>query len=233
MEHRGVWVGLSLLVCATVACESDPEMMTGDPDGGGAPQPVAVGGPCESTDECAGEVVCLSEEASASPGGVCQLRCESDADCPDPAVCFGPTCLSPCGPRGECPAGRVCNSSSLCQAFCISDLDCSEGRLCSPETGRCVATLPSRTPAYGTCLDSAQCNSLRCVDSLCVPICLLEPNTCPGDLVCAGGFEDPRGELGTCFPPCETQADCAPGLFCERFFGGVRGCVPPSLATGQ
>ena len=72
-----------------------------------------VGGPCTSSQSCAGGSSCLT--ATMYPGGTCSVHCTTQADCPDHSVCVtetGGQCVLPCASASDCRAGYACTDRS-------------------------------------------------------------------------------------------------------------------------
>lgn len=94
----------------------------------------ALGGICESDDDCCDGWSCLGrpEEPWFSDGYCSSLGCESDSDCGD-GVCasvFGAwTCLAPCEQHDDCPQPSLCldfDGDTACAPPCESDDDCTD-----------------------------------------------------------------------------------------------------------
>ncbi len=78
----------------------------------------AVGAPCETVDQCAGDR-CFTEADRGFPGGYCSQACE-DTPCPTGAMCVAfqngqqewDRCMDLCSDGTPCRSGYVCGSAS-------------------------------------------------------------------------------------------------------------------------
>jgi hypothetical protein len=102
--------------------------------------PSALGGPCDSDDDCAGEAFCYAGEVGFDDN-VCTTQCGEDSDCIglDDAQCiaiagpFGGYCFGACASDLDCPSPYQCvaDSSSCDLVPCGLDSDCEgEDRAC-------------------------------------------------------------------------------------------------------
>lgn len=212
---------------------------------------VELGGACERgldclSGVCAGGRCALDCADGTCPAGTrctrfaegrfCFSACTEDADCPEAARCDprfaeGPTCYW----RGAIGDGEAC----------AADDDCASGRC---HAGRCLVRCPTGDCAVGTV-----CVDFETVD-LCAPMPLPEgaacgiADTCVEGTRCEGGRCLPDCSAGcptravcigaTCQPRCATDADCGPGLMCNRFDGfapfcDLRGEASPGEACAR
>lgn len=138
-------------------------------------------------------------------GGVCQLLCDSDFQCPAGRRCEQAACLvgkrlgDRCASSFECPSSSFCDSTfRRCQQFCASDSSCPRGYRCAPD-GYCVEDC-SETPAT---------LGLTCQSSMDCPRC---------------GFCVSDGQALRCHKPCLLDRDCDGGLDSCADFGSYRIC---------
>jgi hypothetical protein len=88
---RFVAVAAVLAACGASQTPANP------PTGGGASSP--LGGPCKADADCQQGMFCATDD----PGGQCEKKCASAADC---------------------GAGAVCSDEKKCYRACQSDADC-------------------------------------------------------------------------------------------------------------
>jgi hypothetical protein len=95
--------------------------------------PEMIGGPCEAAlADCPGGV-CLDEESTGYPRGLCTDSC-TDGACPEGRACVGEVCLATCD--AGCRAGTACDAESdTCVPACADSGECAS-RCCVD--GRCV-----------------------------------------------------------------------------------------------
>lgn len=143
----GLDVGYSLdLLASPEGCESDNECAVAAGrsvcvDGGcvtfAPEQPSVAGGPCDDSDDCAGDLGCYTSGGSFSEN-FCTRNCESAADCGDfdDGYClgFGRTgvCFDACSTALDCPDFTDCDASTgRCEFIgCNVDADCGDDAVC-------------------------------------------------------------------------------------------------------
>lgn len=87
------------------ACGSDPQK----PEKPEKQPESMLGKWCDSTEECKGDGECWTGPGPC--GRHCQVRCKTDADCPERyPSCFGTACIAPCQTDKDCAPDRVCNT---------------------------------------------------------------------------------------------------------------------------
>jgi len=189
---------------------------------------VALGGDCNTDDQCVGDAYC----AAGDPCGTCTAQAADGDPCTRGAECLGGTCLDAgeCGKPGgpgeacatgdQCQSGLICDATTHCTAPVIGD-DCTpsapatcgfpESNLyCNPTSNQC---------ALRADVDQA-CNSVWACDVVNWEWC-------------------DSGGTGTCQPPTPradgescgllTGERCGPGLRCTDLGGGT--CFDPRSET--
>ena len=107
-----------------------------------------------------------------------------------------------CNNNGDCVAGTCNTETNACE--CGSDDDCPGTQLCDAVRRECVAG----------CTGDAQCEAgERCtVDNACaIPECAADSD-CGANQRCSAAFTCTAGGAGS---PCETQAQCGDGFYCD------------------
>jgi hypothetical protein len=200
---------------------------------------VPDGHPCACASDCVPGAMCQTEEESGYPGGFCFRVCDAAADdCTPDAVCLdvgaGPSrgiCHPACTVSEDCPPANSCHHD-VCWSLCQAHDECLSG-YCEPYLTLCT----DGTPVVGAglneaCLRDADCKSGFCPASfqLCITNCSVARQGCPEGAVC-----EPFGEgtdMGTCFHPCTTGADCKDASFsciASTAWPEQGLCVPSSL----
>jgi len=107
-------------------------------EGNGA---VALGGECDSSDDCTADASGCFTDSVTAEGFLCTLVCAEDADCATVgggAYCSESqgACLKPCGGDNACPADDLCDDAGRCVSReCIFDADCTRAAdSCLPAT---------------------------------------------------------------------------------------------------
>lgn len=237
----------SPLVC--VKATSNTEFQLGGPQGGYCSLPCSADSDCQTIDDISACNTTLHYCVALCLPGTSNIKCGADR-------------AQACVPIGQSTVG-------VCIPRCSSDAACGAGRFCDPgDTGLCVDAKPPGgkvgdpcTPATeatdcasGLCLQyPAPNNSAVVAGSFCSADCTFGlANGCGFDNVSGGvrqaGCFQARvtggqpGDLGLCFPVCDTNADCAQagnGWVCDPFgdvsaeqqVGRLGECVPAALAT--
>jgi MYXO-CTERM domain-containing protein len=214
----------------------------------------ALGGSCETTDDCDG-VACVDGACCAeSECGACEAcstatgQCEPLKNQPDPDSCSG---------------DQTCDAKGVCKlvgaAACSSDRDCAEGacadgvccdRACDGACEACdvegsVGTCSyvmgearhgscaGEPPCGGACDGSSSACSVAESDTPCGSSCddgLLSRSACDGKGRCVAepSAECPQGfgcaDDATCRTDCAEDDDCQPGLSCRQ-----GACARPSV----
>ena len=133
---RQIWaVFLGALLAGTLGC-------SGSGGGGGGGDKQATGeGPCESADECAGDV-CVAIIDGNNPPVYCTEPCGS---CPDGLYCdsdtFALVDLAFCR-FGDTPNGPAPTPEEPPRLPCTSDASCEPGLVCATFMGERECTLP-------------------------------------------------------------------------------------------
>ncbi|MCC6875988.1 MAG: hypothetical protein IT378_16895 [Sandaracinaceae bacterium] len=228
---------IALCVLVLSACSSAPA----SPDAGrivdrdavvpcAEPGSRRLGDPCRCNSECeASSPICLTEEVSGYPGGRCSPYCETSADCPSGEYCEYNTCFRSCASAADCAPSSIC-FDARCLPFCDEDSDCTATGRCNNYRGACVA--PDATIEGGgldaPCRSDLECRSGTCnTNGHCISPCHVDARLCPDDGVCLRG----RGELGVCFPPCESGGTCGdPARRCTTYLSDDNrsACVEPT-----
>ena len=101
-----------------------------------------LGMPCDSAEDCAGQVVCDLDL------GICVRPCEADSDCASESVPFGGDRLcsgggvcgfQPCAEDGECRAGTVCFEDRCVSGSGVLRVQVIDGRSGGPLAGAAVS----------------------------------------------------------------------------------------------
>lgn len=191
------------------------------------------------------------EDPAHACGGIDQPCCAgptgTPTDCEGDLVCRGGTCLrrddtgfegAPCGPRGGCDPGLVCDRRTDPDGLCQQPPeDCGrDGQMCCDLGGSessCTGSLhcqfgdcstcrgPSLTCLLGDLLPGQQC----CAGSVCRPAplvprcCMGEGGKCENSLDCCGLM---ACSDGTCSCSrensfCLDSSECCEGLVCQGF----------------
>ena len=173
--------------CEAGSCQGTPASDSGIPPDAGTPGDDAgvtlraVGGPCATTEQCAGngEKTCITQNGHDWVSGYCSQNCATDM-CPTSSSCalvdtdLGTRrCLEDCtfnGGQSTCRAGYVCDkyatldktnpAQAACVSSCQTKQDCpgaplgcdAQGFCCGAEKFRCCETgMPCGTGL--TCTD--------------------------------------------------------------------------------
>lgn len=155
-------------------------------------------------------------------GKFCFYACHDDADCTDAARCDlsfaeGPTCFwrGPIGDDGPCTEDADCASGRCHRERCLARCptgDCPIGTLCA-DFGAADLCAPDPLPRGAACGANDTCEAeTTCAGGRCMPACAAG---CPNGAVCVGAV---------CRPECVADADCGPGLGCNRFDGAAPYC---------
>ena len=112
--------------------------------------PIAAGGPCTDSVECANDGFCFSEAEYGVLGGYCGDFCNTDADCGEGFGCenFGrfDMCTVNCQYNDDCRDGYVCYPTDdnpemgMCWESCFT-AGCEEGSFCN-QYGLCGDEMP-------------------------------------------------------------------------------------------
>lgn len=171
-----------------------------------------LGEPCESDDECRGDMVCneyagISECAAACNGGACAegFECRDDLCIRDRRQGVGGVCVE----NADC-GGAICAAQGdrrWCTTVCTSASDC---------------------PSAFDCVDAGGTR-------VCAPTAALEGEDCMANSDCVSGLCAVSGTTGTCTVLCDGHSACAPGFECRRTNGGGETAVclpvPPDSET--
>ena len=165
-------------------------------------------------------------------GRFCFYACHDDADCTDAARCDtsfaeGPTCFwrGPIADGDSCAADAECASGRCHEERCLVRCPaggCALGTLCA-DFDTAALCAPSPLPRGAACGANDTCaDGTTCAGGRCLPACAVG---CPSASVCVGE---------ACRPTCVVDADCGPGLACNRFDGAAPYCeLRGSSATGE
>ena len=152
------------------------------------------GGPCQSTQDCGTNLVCLGTQ-------ICAPACQSDSDCAGGKCSQAGGCIpattGSCGNSDDCATNQKCVSPGTCAQRCVNGNDCAAGQAC----------LPNQTCA-AQCSTAAECKSGETCSAAgaCVPT-----GGCGNNSDCASG--QVCDALGKCVYDCR-QGRCNPGAFC-------------------
>ena len=146
-ERKGYYCSNDILGVCLPYCSDNSGCNTGsvcNEEGKCEKIPEAIGGSCESDDECAGEFTTCNTWFT---GGYCTQECldNDDSYCPDGAKCV--------------TAGR--RQTTSCLASCTSDKDCrtDDGYVCHPQIGSKSGVCYRKCRSTSDCADeNAICN---------------------------------------------------------------------------
>lgn len=206
--------------------------------------PSDLGGPCDSAEDCIGELVCAADEdlcmEPLPEGGECLAgECAEGLECAWP---FGGT-TSQCSLYDTCSSlGKhgICQVSGAEGSFCEQGDDSfhpCEGELICGSASICRTLGEEGEPcgAHFDCASEFACLWPTGSPKTCLPKagegepCGLQFGAppCLDEFQCNAGFEQP-----ICAPPqpeggqCDVSADCASNLLCVRLPEGAS-CQPP------
>jgi hypothetical protein len=242
------------LIC--IEATANTEFATSDTPAGGGPQGGYCTVPCSTNSDCSAiDNVSVCNTALGYCFGLCipgqsSFKCGSDRAqaCVAVATDFG-VCLPRCTSDAACGPGRFCDPGET--GLCV-DVQPQGGKVGDP----CTVATEVTDCASGLCLRYADPNDRTVVaGSFCSASCTLGlANGCGFDDVAggrrqAGCFQEQLdggelGDLGLCFPLCDTTEDCAQagnGWLCEPFgdvsveqeLGRLGECVPAVLANAR
>ncbi len=187
--------------------------------------------PCEDRTPCDYRGVyhhCAARQGETQ--AYCERRCLNGIDC---------------GRDGYTCAGELPPSGGVCIGVCSSDAQCGAGTVCNTYSGECVdGAVPTGAITGEACRTNDDCRSGQCVQEVdendvptgwvggyCISNCIipsgyntssffsgesLPQGTCAGDAVCLPATGYSRGDLGTCYDQCTSDADCRDGYGCLK-----------------
>jgi hypothetical protein len=187
---------------------------------------IAEGSACGTSDECAGEAVCVTEEAcpgtcvaQVDEGGECN---GNDEICKSPTSCVAGICTAPLadgaaceeGNGAECDDGLECTMGT-CQAAMEGTFDGRNGAMCDVSAGTLCAAghYCAITPTGQTCKTIASAGQACSFGLL---------TACEAGTYCQGIDFEAMAFEGTCVAlPGDGEAcledgfPCTPGLVCD------------------
>ena len=200
-----------------------------------------AGGTCDGAGTCMvpGATSCFPFGCGLN---ACKSTCASDADCASPATCSGGSCgLKPNG--AVCQAGTECLSGQCAQGVCCATACSGTCMSCSlaATKGTCSAVPAGAADPAGQCTDKGAatcgttgfCNgggacAVYAAGTQCAsPSCPAGSTTGTLAATCdgAGKCQTPSTQkcypftcnatTQTCVSVCASNADCAPGQFCN------------------
>ena len=259
MGRARLLLGLSLLSVACGTTDPAPDGAIADAgsadaasfdapgaDGGrldcAEPGSRGLGEPCRCAEtDCALGLLCLTEEVSGIPGGMCvQAVCSLSADeCMGDTRCVGipgnsdeGMCMAACTSNDDCrPTVGVCNTGApgggICHVMCQAVEDCESTGFCDPYTSACTEPRePVGADTWQTCLRNDDCRSNYCAPiGRCGTNCSVSRQGCPDGQICVE--LETGNDFSLCFRTCSGPADCPdPTLDCVRTSAGDRVCGP-------
>ncbi|MGK0359415.1 MAG: hypothetical protein ACI9U2_001717 [Bradymonadia bacterium] len=155
-------------------------------------------------------------------GQFCFSVCHDDDHCADAARCDSSFAEGPiCFWRGATPDADACATDDACASGrchrerCLARCplgDCPIGTVCT-DFGAADLCAPDPRPRGAACGANDVCEpSTTCSGGRCMPTC---DAGCPDNAICVGD---------ACRPTCAADADCGPGLTCNRFDGAAPYC---------
>lgn len=125
--------------------------------------PVALGGHCDSSSDCAGDAQCFAN--------VCVPACQRNPECGDGYWCREGTCVAaPAGPGAACTREVMCKAGLSCQV--VDDLQ---------GTATCVAERPGVADG-AACSAHSECTHGACMYERCVSLCQREEDCLVGEV---------------------------------------------------
>jgi hypothetical protein len=234
------------LVC--IQSTSNTEFQQGGPQGGYCSVPCTSNADCTAIDDISACNTTLHYCFALCVPGTSQLKCGSNnaQACVAVSTQFG-VCIPRCSSDAACGPGRFCDpgDTGLCR-----DVAAQGGKVGDP----CTPATEATDCAGGLCLQYADPNDRTVVaGSFCSAGCTFGlSNGCGFDNVsggqrqaaCLQSSDDggQPGDLGLCFPVCDSNADCAQsgaGWVCKPFndanaeqqVGRLGECLPAALAN--
>jgi len=207
---------------------------TGAAGAGELPEATGLAAPCDTDDDCEGDLICLAAESNSlidggPANGMCTLPCDADNPCGVDAACilFGESgyCMPGCVPNDgvhDCAErpDAVCDILPV-GVSCDTNADCSGGTACL--------------------------NATECVLPVCLPKCRADSD-CPEGRFCDPGYgecvdEQPEGsalnevcdleaEPDACLGFCTADADADPRCLETCVIGVYPACGSESLDNG-
>ncbi|MFT3713200.1 MAG: hypothetical protein QM817_36560 [Archangium sp.] len=185
---------------------------------------------CTCTSDCMGDAVCLTEETSGFPQGLCATSCINGVPCGAGFVCSNSAvCVSSCETDADCRGGAFC-VAGRCNPFCDSDDDCLSGN-CNRYIGNCLVAgeTPQGLGLDAACTVGSQCRSNLCLENHCTTPCSVEKQNCPDEGVCI----KLAGDVGRCHARCVPGSTCPTAdRRCVSLFAGLPTACIPTSTTG-
>lgn len=199
------------------------------------------GAPCDRADGCLAGLACLGGDggicgAPVAEGGGCwaSFECAEGLSCEvEPrsgaSLCAAPPTGLPCGKSSACPASHFCSAAGRCalrgvegqacavSAPCLEPLYCEQGTVCRAKRDGGESCGPFVGCAAGLrCGDGGTCETAAAVGTPCTPD---EGGKCLPNLYCDSFAASPvcAVQLGEA-QACTRDAQCASGA-CEPSFG--------------
>jgi len=234
------------LVC--IKATSNTEFQQGGPQGGYCSLPCGTNDDCTAVDDISACNTTLHYCFALCIPGMSQVKCGSDRAqaCVTVNTNFG-VCIPRCSSDAACGAGRFCDPGGT--GLCV-DAQVPGGKVGDP----CTPATEATDCAGGVCLQYADPNNRSVVaGSFCSGGCTFGlSNGCGFDNVsggkrqaaCLQASDDggQPGDIGLCFPLCDSNADCAQsgnGWVCNPFndvnaeqqVGRLGECLPAVVAN--
>ena len=206
------------IACTLDACDEDTDGCEHVPDD----DLCQAGETCDPLSGCQGQGLCLAD-LDCDDGFVCNGAeicvdsvCQAGValSCDDGVTCTTDACSEAAGgceaqPNHDaCATGELCDLVNGCQAVnCVDDADCDDGYWCNGAEN-CAADIcqpGSRT----VCDDGVVCTLDVCDETVDACAAIADDGLCAAGQVCdpaAGGCSD---------APCDSDGDCADGVFCN------------------
>ena len=177
---------------------------------------------CQSTADCAGDLVCISGVCSPVNLGISQgpnecvaVQCTTADDC-----CASPPCTNYACTNDKCVASQSCASNIDCFGLahvcnngtcvqCVQNSDCGANETCNNNTCSAGCTADNECPIFYAC-QSGACNEVGCESDR---ECVLYRNS-------EFAFCDQSQSPPTCSEKCENDAECGKDELCVN-----GGCV--------
>jgi hypothetical protein len=177
---------------------------------------IEVGLSCDATSRCASGAHCVMPDGLI---GTCQPLPSAGSDCADGqcgeglgCITYTGTCAARLTSGADCDRTTMCATTQLCASEGLNSSVCQAPDVVGLGEG-CAA-------AASTCNASLYCNAGTCVAYA------VSGEQCTDDEQCVAGTSCVLGAcktLGGAFASCDSQEDCANGLYCDE---SVQQCTP-------
>lgn len=207
-----------LQCCGEAHCQTNPDYCLAD------------GVACTTDASCAGSI-CLDENSTGFPGGLCTSDCLVTLLCSNNFVCMNysstiqAVCAPPCpnGLSSDCRTGYLCYDlgagDMICLPDCTNNSQCPDVGTCDVPSGLCGSSTGLAADGQA-CTTYDDCAGAACFTETgfgapggyCSSLCSLANPVCPGDGVCVD-YDLTPADNGYCFDGCTVTGDCRGGTY--------------------